>query len=266
MGRIVGVLIRGLFAAVIAAPVLADGPPGKPPERHPSDTDAQVAVVLDRLEKAGQDIRDLRCAVTYHVLDEIGDDEFTKYGQIRFKKADPNPMFLIWFDKCVQDGEVSRRKEWYQFDGRWFSEAKQATKSIIRREVLHPGEKIAPFRLGEGPFPVPFGQKKSDILESFEVALVAASAEDPPGSKHLQLTPKPKTSMADKWVRIDLFVLKDLGLPGKIIAEERGTARTITSAFTDLDKSSINTGFAASEIRLPKETDKYAVSVESLAP
>ena len=266
MGRIVGVLIRGLLAVVIAAPVLADEPPGKSSERQPSDTDAQVAAVLDRLEKAGQDIRDLRCAVMYHVLDEIGDDEFTKYGQIRFKKADPNPMFLVWFDKCVQDGEVSRRKEWYLFDGCWFSEAKQATKSIIRREMLHPGEKTEPFRLGEGPFPVPFGQKKSDILESFEVALIPASAEDLPGSKHLRLTPKPKTSMADKWLRIDLFVLKDLSLPGKIIAEERGTARTITSTFTDLGKSSVNIGFAASDIRLPKETDKYAVSIEPLEP
>ena len=47
-----------------------------------------------RLERKGDEIHDLRCALEYRIDDRIDLDEIVKYGSIRFKRAEPlaNPQ------------------------------------------------------------------------------------------------------------------------------------------------------------------------------
>jgi hypothetical protein len=37
--------------------------------------------------------------------------------------------------------------------------------------VLRPGEKVNLLKLGEGPFPLPIGQKRDDVKRQFDVTL-----------------------------------------------------------------------------------------------
>ena len=109
-------------------------------------------------------------------------DDVQKYeGILRFRVGEPNPRFLIRFDKFIQEGIESREKQWHAFDGQWYIEVREKTETINKRQIVRPGEKLNVFKLGQGPFPLPFGQNKKDILDNFTVKLIRPdSPKDPP--------------------------------------------------------------------------------------
>ena len=226
-----------------------------------AQTNGDVNAVLDRVEARGRTIDDIRCQVLYTVEDRVAADLVKRNGAITFKKKDPNPLFMITFVKTVQDGVVSRQRFWYLFDGRWFHEAQERSKSIIKRDVAPPGTEIDLFSIENAPFPVPFGQKKAEVLRHFDVAFGPA-AEAPDNTDHLVCTPKPDSRVAKDYSRLEFFVDRTLDLPRRIVMTSRDRAKITTAEFPDLSDDSINKGLADSEFRLPPETKKYSVAVD----
>jgi hypothetical protein len=159
--------------------------------------DPAVEKVLDRLEKKGEALKDIEANVDYEKVDPTL-DERTKYsGVLRFRQHEPNPLFFIRFDKRIRNRRVKREKQWHVFDGRWYLDARERTKQINKQEIVRAGERLEVFRIGKGPFPLPFGQKKADIVRECTVKLVPVGKEAPPKFKgdHLELTPRPNTEM-----------------------------------------------------------------------
>src|SRR6185295_13773023 len=89
----------------------------------------------------------------------------------------------------------------------------------VTRTVLQPGEKMNLLKLGEGPFPLPIGQKKEDVYRLFDVKQIAPNPKDPPDSIHLQLKPKPGTAFARRFGMIDVWVDRKTHFPAKIRTE-----------------------------------------------
>jgi len=241
-------------------------PVSKPTATQPAGD--RVVRVLDALEAKGDEVRDLRCRVFYTVHDIVGMDEFTKFGTIVYKRGKPNPLFAITFTKTHQGGYVLRQQEWYLFADRWFYEAKERSKTVIKREVIRAGEVIDLFSLEKSPFPIPFGQRKDEILKHFDVTLVAAEADDPKDTDHLRCIPKAGSRMADEYSSLEFFVSRSLHLPIKIIATESDPdgqpAKIITALFPDLSPDGINSGVPDGEFRLPAETSAFQLIVEPL--
>ncbi len=79
-------------------------------------------------------------------------------------------------------------------------------KNETKRQVLRPGEKRDLMKLGTGAFPLPIGQDQQDVKKAFDVKIVAPAKDDPPGTIHLTLTPKPDTDLAKKFTSIDVWV------------------------------------------------------------
>ena len=46
------------------------------------------------------------------------------------------------------------------------------------RQVAEAGQKVNPFEIGRGPFPLPFGQKTADVLKNFDVSTRPPQAGD----------------------------------------------------------------------------------------
>ena len=221
--------------------------------------------ILTRLEERGNGIKDLRCKVEYTIEDKINLDELTKHGSISFKRAEPHEMFLIHFEKTVQGGVGPKgRREWYLFKDRWLWEVKEATKTIIKREYVHPGEKVDLFDLDSAPFPIPFGQKKDQILKNFEVKLVPPSGGDPEGTDHLLCMPKPGVALSKDYEKLEFYVSRELHLPVKVVATELGGKKVTTAVFPDLGKDSINAGLSDKDFAEPGEWKKYATDEEPL--
>ena len=131
------------------------------------------------------------------------------------------------------------------FDGRWYTEARQVTKTVIKRELVREGESVDPFELGSGPFPLPFGQKKADILKNFTVSLVPAAEGDPADSDHLECIPRPGSQLAEDYKELHFHISRKYELPVRVVAHQRKERKTLTVNFKNLET---NQGLARSRL------------------
>ncbi len=255
-------------------PVVLDREPKKAPEApsagpgsdaepaKPSSGDEKVDAALDRLEAKGRAIKGLYCRLIYSdVVVWPVEDRKIKEGYLWFTRGEPD-KFLIHFDKKIASGAVSRDQEFYLFDGRWLSERNDKAKTFINREIAREGERVDPFELGKGPFPLPFGQKREEILRHFEVAMKEYQIGDPPQSVHLHCVPKPGTRLAEKYRRVALYVDMRLDLPVRIVCERVSDDNRIEVDFKDID-----VGAAPAQSRFQIEVPRdFEQRVEPLPP
>jgi hypothetical protein len=236
--------------------------PASPPDAKANSLDPATDKILDRLEARGKEIKDIEASLVFVKTDPIYNATEKFEGTVLFKEDKPNPRFLICFDRSNQNGRVSDKKEWHVFDGRWYIEAREKNKTIIRREVLRPDENREVFRLGQGPFPLPFGQKKADILKHFAVKLIAPAPKDPPDSDHLELTPLPGTDMDKKYEKVHFFIDRKLALPSRVQTVEKDSGDEISATFST---PKLNQGLAASRLDLPR-LEGYGETEDRLPP
>ena len=220
---------------------------------------AKVDEILNRLETAGQTVRDLRCEVAYTQFNPLIEDKVVKTGEIFFVNDKPNSRFLVRFDKTTQEGTVDRNKEWHLFDGRWYTEARESTKQVIKREVVPEGEEVDPFEVSKGPFPLPFGQKKEEILKSFIVRLLGTRKDDPANTDHLLLKPIKGSDMAERYKKVEFWIDRETELPVKIFAVSADDDKELTAEFK---KTKRNSSFGRSVFN-PREIKGWSVHTET---
>lgn len=256
------------FPAVGPAAVPVTTRPASPPTTAPAaPIDPEVEKILDRLEKRGDTVSDLTCKVNQDMKGLTVGELIRKEGDLKYLHGSDNnnPRFYIHFSKILQD-DFPLKPEWYVFDGRWFIEAKESVKQVIRREIVHPGEKLNLFSVENSPFPLPFGQKKAEILRNFDVKLVPPDPKDPPGSKHLLCIPKPGTQKEQEYREIHFYIDPKLDLPVKIVAYRKTgdkVSEIHTVTFPDLTNKSINKGLPTSDFDY-KAPSGWSVTEERL--
>lgn len=258
-------LTRWIVAAGLAAAVAAGNGLGADDAQRPSTDDAQtrpaergteiealdpaVEAILDRLEK--RELRDIEANVEYVKTDVLLNDRQKYDGVLRYRAQEPNPVFFIRFDKRTQNSIIRREKEWHVFDGRWYWEARERTSQITKREIVSPDDEQEVFRLGEGPFPLPFGQKKADILRHFTVRLISPADRAPGGfvGDHLELTPRPGTEMDRRYQAIHFYIDRELDLPIRVRTTDKEEDRELLVTFTNVEP---NKGLREDQLRLPR--------------
>ena len=250
-------------AAATGTPA-ATQPVASAPAAAKTGSAARIEGILDELEAAGRDVRTVRCQVRYKIDDRLNITSTTKPGWIMFKRAETSPMFLIHFENTWSDGIEVGGKEWWLFRDRWLWEAKSKSQTVIKREVLRPGEQPDFFDIEKAPFPIPFGQRKDRILENFDVALVDRQVGDPDECDHLVCRPKPGARLAEEYSRLDFWVARDLHLPRRIVAEERNGDKVMTADFPKLSRDDLNREVADRDFELPAEAKGYHVNEEKL--
>ncbi|TVQ63153.1 MAG: hypothetical protein EA378_02345 [Phycisphaerales bacterium] len=192
---------------------------------------ASVDDLLRALESAGGDISNLTARVQYTRTFAIAGDTQTRQGQLFYEKATlissagPRPViemkrFAVRFETLIlQGGRVEEEIKDYVFDGEWFVERTPGSRQFIKRQVVPPGEVFDPLKVGEGPFPLPIGQKRDDILAEYEASMVDP-AEDlneslagfvtrEAGTYRLRLIPRDPGASArevEVWYRTDTLL------------------------------------------------------------
>jgi hypothetical protein len=258
----------GLVCTLSAASSIASGQAGEAEGRAVGDSDAaamasRIDEILTGLERRGDGVSDIRCQVRLTEEDKVNLTEGIKFGSILFMITEPNPHFLIHFEKSEKDGIVGRQ-EWFLFDGRWLWEASERQKQVIKRQIVRPAEKLDLFDLERAPFPVPFGQKKETILRNFDVSLSPPEASDPPNTDHLVCIPRPDSAMYRKYERLEFFVNRDLHLPTKIVVTKNEGHEVISAVFPDLSEKSINAQVKREDFAPPAAWRKYKEVVETM--
>jgi hypothetical protein len=187
-------------------------------------------------------------------------DRSERDGEVIYQAGRPHPRFFITFRREKQgmgdEAIILPEKVWYLLDNLWLTIVKEQSRTIQRIEVARPGEEVDFFDINKAPFPFPFGQKKQPMLEQFDITLVKP-AKDEQHVDHLVCIPKPGAPVGEQWDKLDYYVLKDLRLPQRIVAVERGGDKIITTKFPDLSDESLRATLTDKDFEPPEEWRSY---------
>lgn len=141
---------------------------------------ADADALLTALETADANLSLLTAQIQYTRDFAIAGDTQVRTGSLWFvdstKKGEKTRQrsFAIRFDSLVVGTREEKREQFYTFDGEWLVEKFPGEKRMIKRQVVRPGEKFDPLKIGEGPLPIPIGQKRADILARYDATLLPA--------------------------------------------------------------------------------------------
>ena len=183
--------------------------------------------LLDVLESANKDLVTLRAGIRIGTMKELQGDLQRRTGMVYYENRPALPeetvmpvrRFAVKFDELDNDGVVTKEDQTFVFTGRDLIERNDKQKFFSKRCVIKEGDTRDPLRIGEGPVPLPIGQKKADILQRFEVELweptrdlvwhVEGEQEQVEKSvaacKQLRLLPRPDAQMQGDIVEVRLW-------------------------------------------------------------
>ncbi len=137
--------------------------------------------MLGALEKAGDTISTFRANVIYDRVDAISENRERRTGQIVLAQIAgqlKSRTLAIMFDQLIDaSGHATTERQRFVFSGGWLFEFDDQRHQLIARELVAPGEQLDPLRIGEGPIPIPIGQKKDQVYQRFEVKFAGQPAE-----------------------------------------------------------------------------------------
>jgi hypothetical protein len=195
-----------------AAPTGAGGTAGDAsPDAAPQPAErggvrfADAAALLEAVEGVAAGMRDFRSAVTVETTDDVTGDTERRMGQVVLVQDTGKPetrRFAVVLEKFIDgSGRADDRPVRYVYADGWLTEADFRERTLVRRQLARPGERYDPLKPGEGPVPLPIGQRREDVLRRFE-----ASLADSPESASLKrvtepmvgLRLRPRPGMADR--------------------------------------------------------------------
>jgi hypothetical protein len=229
--------------------------------------DPAVNAILDDTEKAGKEFHTIKGDVAFVENQTLFQEKKTFLGAIYFDKPTPeaDARFRIHFDFIRNNAGARVRADrdvsfYADRDGRWLITRDGDIKQWRKYQVARPGENFDPLKLGKGPFPVPFGQDKAEVLRLFTVTTRPPTPEDPKDSRYLLLMPG-KEALKDLNVsKVEMWVGKD-GLPVQIRTADPEDAVQKTATFGKVEK---NVKLPTSVFELPKPGADWDMQVELL--
>jgi hypothetical protein len=272
------VVATSAFAWLSATSTLGaqDAPPSTPPQATASETapdarKARAEAFLGELEKTATTIDSVSGAITLEKFDALVEETERRFGRIVLDRKDGKRRIAIRFDEFI-DGSGRSDKSVQHFiiaDG-WLCEQDYKNKSFTKRQIVKPGEDFDPLALGEGPVPLPIGQKKSEVMARFDVTETELPLDVPLlGSLRdvaaLRLVPKSGTPMAKDHENIDLFYDRTTLVPVGVVMREKNGNRTVAR----ISKPVVNGEVKAEDralLEIPTPDPKeWAIDVKPLA-
>lgn len=247
---------HGLFAQPPKPPVTPPkattpvSPPSSPPKSTPGAKPASdfktATELLDALETADKQIRTIAADLSFTtVAGEIeGGERQIRTGKVWFrnraaegaKDVPANAAASVFFEWLFLPNAGNKRvaeNKTYVVDGPVMIEKITAEKLVNRIKFAAGEKRQDPLKLGEGPFPLPFGQKRDEVLNRFEAKLAPALDTVPDGvalrqrlekTYQLVLTPKPTAGVSSNVKEVRVWYQKSDLLPtlARIIRPDGG--------------------------------------------
>ncbi len=217
-----------------------DAANGEPETNGQNDQPAAPATVdelLAQLEQAGQDSPAIQADIEYHIDQLLTGDSEHRTGTVKFQTEteDDSAKFYIKFDTlALGDGPINADAVEYAFNGRWLTIAKHRIKQMTRYEVAAEGQRIEAFKLGKGPFPLPFGQTAETMNTYFDITTAPPADDAPANTDYLLLIPKEDRAEELNFTRMEMWIDRTTHLPVKLISSDKSENVT-TVIFTNID-------------------------------
>ncbi|MCY2953254.1 MAG: hypothetical protein NTU53_14935 [Planctomycetota bacterium] len=234
------------------------------PAPAPLSASSPLDQILDALDARGRNLNDFFADVSLSQSDTLGSGVSTLSGKVFYQsKPDADARMRVAFDTRKVGAKIDKdsRLE-YLLDKGWLVEQDYKHKVQVDRQVLKPGQKINLLKLGEGPFPLPIGQSRADVLKMFDVKKIELAKDDPADTVHVQLNPKPGTQFERKFKSIDVWVDLKTNFPCRIETLDRNQTEVRT---TDLSNIQVNHGLEARQFALDKTPDTWTHRTEEMS-
>ena len=197
------------------------------PDSSKNTLPVELDRLLDQVEQAGAKLKSIQADMVFKqeqiLLDTVTLRNGKLYYQTDGKTVKARIYFSDFLQKDLEEPKLARRivfNEDFAFDGQWVRRRNERTNSRQLWEVSKSPHNKEAFRLGKGPFPLPFSIQKKDVVEHFEIASVKADPCDPPQCRHLKLIPRKKSPYAEEYLRMDLWISQRTALPEQISYEK----------------------------------------------
>jgi hypothetical protein len=194
------------MAVLVACVQVPAAPPAPPSTRStPAASASDVDALLASVERVAATLRDFRAAVTVETTDDITGDTERRLGKVVLSQQEGVPTsraFAVILEKFIDGtGRVDERPVRYLYAEGWLTEADFRERTLIRRQLARPGEPYDPLKPGEGPVPLPIGQRAADVRARFEPSVSGDAPPKAVGAANaavvgLKLVPRP--GMADR--------------------------------------------------------------------
>lgn len=215
--------------------------------------DEAVTQLLDRLEVAGKALTTLVGRVALERQDALVGDNELRRGRLVLEQQNGARSFAFRFEEFIDvNGRSDRHLDHWIYSDGWLCELDARNKSFTKRQIVAPGQQLDPLKLGEGPFPIPTGQPKSEVLARFEVCLASLPSDVPlwknlAGVDGLRLTPKSGSGMESEFKTVEVFydheTLAPLGVrltkPNLDTTIVRVSAFTVNAPLSEEDRASL---------------------------
>jgi hypothetical protein len=214
---------------------------------------------LIAVEGTSDSLRDFRANITLETTDDVTGDTERRLGQLVFVQEEGKPAtrrFAVVFEKFIDgSGRMDERPVRYIYADGWLTEADFKQRTLVRRQLARAGEQYDPLKPGEGPVPLPIGQRRADVLARFDASLATApdstlllkSARPMVGVRL-----KPKPGMADRDL-VEASVWYDAqSLVPVGVEAQRKSGRTVVS----LRDATMNGGIDAAQQALLSLAEK----------
>lgn len=233
------------ISIISVAPVRAQEPATVPASQPTTTAQATTAPAVDpaamsilkRLETAGDAHKTIRANVTMELVDRLTGDSESRTGWIAYQKATEKTTTLVrvHFDTLKQgDGPILKNKLDHAFDGHFWTVAKHSIKDMVRYQVVAVGQKAKPMRLGEGPLPLPFGQKAQDVLRFYTATTRPPREGEPKGTVYLNLKVRREHYRKMNFTRVEMWLDPKTYLPVSIACRDKDK-KTTRVHFTKLE-------------------------------
>lgn len=212
----------------------------------PHVVDAKVEELLDALEHATDALKDFSASVAYEKFDAVTNGAVLQYGRLLYVKGaagTPGTKLGVFFDEYVDAGgrKDDTLEQRFIFADGWLCEVDPKIKQFIKRQIVPPGQSFDPLKLGEGPIPLPIGQRKSEVLRRYIVSTPPMSDArllqglKPESVRPLRLVPMTAgagqcadASDPNDFAQIDLFYDAETLLPvGVVATSPNGDRKTV---------------------------------------
>jgi len=234
-----------LVAFAATPPASAPVDPSRAGDVSLSHADPVIDARLDAIERGAADLDAFTAKLQYETVDAILDRRTRRIGTMVYEHgtSERPRRFAFLLDRRLierRSGEfrIEERPQHYIFDGRRLAEINHDDRQYIERELVPPGKSFDALELGNGPFPLPVGQKKQDVLERFDVT-DAVLPDDGPLSffttadgvmiEGIRLVPKPNLEASKDVRHIDIFFDTGTWLPvGVHVVEVNDDEKIVT--------------------------------------
>lgn len=235
---------------------------------------SSINEILDALDAAGKDLVSLRARILLTDLDNETGAETPRPGEFLLQRAGEDVLFRARLEGVIvkANGKTGLREERveYLLKDNVLIDRNYKKRTEVRRKLPPQEGKRDLLKLGEGPFPLPIGQSRDEVLAQFNVVEVDPNdpnqnemgIDAPPNTRRLRLTPNEGTSLADefRWLEIDVNLAD--GMPAQVITLSKTGSSTRITRLQSIERNATIPGNAFD--LEPIDVNQWNVMVEEM--